>query len=221
MKVLVIAPHPDDEVFGCGGTIARHSAMGDEVHILIVTQGIPELFPPEHIRKLHEEMYAAHKLLGVKSTRIMDFQAPLLDATPEYKIASAINEVIREIEPVYVYLPHHGDLHADHKSVYTATLVATRPINRCSVRKLLSYETLSETDWSPPFAENTFVPTVYVDITKHLKIKLQAIQCYQSQLKLFPHTRSLESLKALARVRGGTVSLAAAEAFMLVRQIVP
>src|SRR5690606_5107626 len=118
MKVLVIAPHADDEVLGCGGTIMRHSTQGDEVHILVVTQGIPELFPPKYLEQVHEEMYTAHELLGVRNTRVMDFPAPQLDSISGYKIASAINKVVREIEPVRVYLPHRGDLHSDHERVH-------------------------------------------------------------------------------------------------------
>src|SRR5690554_5719905 len=129
MNVLVIAPHADDEVLGCGGTIARHTANGDQVHVLIVTQGVPEIFPPEIMHKTHKEMRLAHKILGVYSTQILGFPAPKLDVVPGYEIADAIGEIIRAIKPETVYLPHHGDLHADHAKVHDATLVAARPIN--------------------------------------------------------------------------------------------
>jgi LmbE family N-acetylglucosaminyl deacetylase len=218
-QILVIAPHADDEVLGCGGTIARHAASGDQVHVLVVTQGAPELFSSAVMRQIHEEMRAAHELLGVHSTQILDFPAPKLDIVPGYEIANAVGKVIRDIEPKVVYLPHRGDLHADHAKVHAAALVAARPVNGCSVNQLLCYETLSETDWGIPSGENAFVPTVFVNISDFLEQKLKAMQCYRSQLKSFPDTRSLESLRALARLRGGTVSVDAAESFMLIRQV--
>jgi len=218
-RVLVIAPHPDDEIIGCAGTMARHIKAGDTVYVLVVTRGIPALFPDALIQQVRGEMQTAHQLLGVKETRVMDFPAPMLDVTPGYELANAISGVIREFAPDTVYIPHRGDIHADHGKVHLAALIAARPINGCSVRRVLSYETLSETDWAPPTGENAFIPTVFVDITEFLPLKLEAMKCFTSQLKAYPNTRSLESLAALARVRGGTISVGSAEAFMLIRHI--
>jgi LmbE family N-acetylglucosaminyl deacetylase len=220
MIILVVAAHPDDETFGCGGTMARHAAQGDEVHVLVVTRGSPEMFPTELIETGRRELQAACQILGVSQVHSLDFPAAKLDAVPGYAIADAIGEIIRSLQPSIVYLPHRGDLHADHRAVYLATLVASRPINHCPVRRLLCYETLSETDWSPPTGDDAFVPTVFVDIADHLEQKTRALACYQSQVKPSPHTRSLRSAEALARLRGGTVSVDAAEAFMLVREII-
>jgi LmbE family N-acetylglucosaminyl deacetylase len=111
-------------------------------------------------------------------------------------------------------------MHADHRAVYQATMVATRPINSCPIRRLLCYEVLSETEWASPFGNDAFIPTVFVDISEYLDRKLKAVACYRSQLKQPPHSRSLQAIEALARLRGSTVSLQAAEAFMLVREIV-
>lgn len=219
MNVLVVAAHPDDEVLGCGGVIARHAAIKDEVHVLVVTRGIVELFPPEEIEGTRRELEAAHRILNVSSVQFLDFPAPRLDVTPGHEIAERIGNTIRSIQPQIVYLPHRGDIHADHQAVYQATLVACRPINNCSVRRLLCYETLSETEWGSPFVEAAFIPNVFVDITDYLQQKLEALTCYRSQLKTPPHSRSLQSVEALARLRGATVSLAAAEAFMMVREI--
>jgi LmbE family N-acetylglucosaminyl deacetylase len=216
---LVIATHADDEVLGCGGVIARHADQGDQVHVLVVTRGIPEMFPPEHVEMIRQELYAAHRVLGVSSVRFLDFPAPKLDTIPGHELADAIAGVIRSLQPAVVYLPHHGDLHGDHQAVYKATLVAARPINGCPVRKLLCYETLSETEWASPLGGEAFVPTVFVDITPYLQRKLQALGCYRSQLREPPHPRSQQCLEALARFRGATVDLGAAEAFALVRDI--
>lgn len=219
-KVLVIAPHPDDEVLGCGGTIARHTNQGDEVYVLVVTRGAPDIYSFEAVEQGREELRAAHSLLKVSSVHFLDFPAPKVDTIPIYKLADAIGEVIRSLCPSIVYLPHGGDIHADHQAVYKAALVAARPINSCSVKRILCYETLSETEWSDPFGDSAFIPTVFVDITEHLDYKLKAMNCYHSQLQQPPHPRSLQGIETLARLRGATVSLPAAEAFMLVREIV-
>ena len=220
MRVLVIAAHPDDEVFGCGGTIARHVAEGDEVHVLIATRGAPEVFPATQVERVWDEMRAAHDILGISEMHALNFPAPRLDTVPGHELAEGVRRYLVQLQPETVYLPHRGDIHSDHRCVYRATLVAARPIDNCSVNRLLCYETLSETEWAPPSADDAFIPTVFVDISQHLEVKLQAAACYRSQLKDPPHPRSLEALKAQARLRGSTVGLSAAEAFMLVREIV-
>jgi N-acetylglucosamine malate deacetylase 1 len=219
-RILVIAPHPDDEVLGCGGTIARHVAHDDEVHVVVVTRGAQELYSPEVVESGREELRKSQKLLNVSSTQFLDFPAPKLDTVDGYKLASAINSIIQSLRPHTLYIPHRGDIHIDHQAVYQAALVAARPINHCSVNQIFAYETLSETEWAPPSADAAFIPTVFVDITNYLDDKIQAMACYQSQLKQPPHPRSLQSIEALARLRGATVGLPAAEAFMLVREII-
>jgi LmbE family N-acetylglucosaminyl deacetylase len=128
--------------------------------------------------------------------------------------------VIFSVNANVIYTPFGGDLHADHKATYLATLVASRPVNNCPVRRLLCYETLSETDWASPLDDSAFKPTVFVDISDVLERKLQALACFRNELKQPPHPRSLRAIEALARVRGSTAGLMAAEAFMLVREII-
>ncbi len=219
MNVLIIAPHSDDEVLGCGGVMARHAAGGDDVHVLVVTRGTPEMYPPEQEEQTRQELHAAHAILGVSSVHFLDFPAPKLDTIPGHQLADAIGRIIRSLYPSIIYLPHRGDIHSDHRAVYQATLVAARPINDCPVRKLLCYETLSETEWAAPFGDDAFIPTVFVDITDYLDQKLKAMACYHSELKQPPHPRSLQAIEVLAKMRGATVSLPAVEAFMLVREI--
>lgn len=219
MNVLIISPHSDDEVLGCGGAIARHASAGDRAHVLVVSRGAPEIFPQSLIEATREDLLQAHSLLGVAGVEFLDFPAPKLDTVPAHELADGIRDAIRRLSPTVVYLPHGGDLHADHKLVYYAALVAARPIDGCSVRRLLCYETLSETEWASPFGGDSFVPTVFIDISSYLTTKLKAMSCYKSQLRPEPHPRSLAVLEALARFRGATVSVAAAEAFMLVRSI--
>ena len=218
MNALVLAPHPDDEVLGCGGTIARHAASDDSVTVLIATRGTPELFSDESVARVRSEAREAHKRLGAE-TRFLDFPAPALDTVPRYKLAGAIADVIRDLQPEVLYLPHHGDIHNDHLQLYHAGLVAARPIEGCPVRRILTYETLSETEWAPPQSDLVFYPTVFVDISEYLPKKLDAMACFSSQVKPPPAARSLQNIKALAQYRGATVFVEAAEAFMLIREI--
>ena len=218
--ILVIAPHPDDEVLGCGGVIARHSARGDRVQVVVVSRGAPDIFPPEEVEETRSELAAAHQLLGVEDVHFLDFPAPRLDTVPGHVLADRLTRLVREIQPRTVYAPHWGDLHSDHKAVYWATMVATRPNSVSRVERLLCYETLSETEWGGPSADNAFSPTVFFDIGEFLSAKLQAMACYRTQLKEFPQSRSLRSIEALARLRGSSVGLDAAESFVLVREIV-
>lgn len=220
MIVLVIAAHPDDEVLGCGGVMARHVSQGDTVHVLVMTRGAPDLFTAEQVERTRQELRAAHQILGGTNVQFLDFPAPKLDVVPGYELADAISRVIRSLRPTILYIPHRGDIHSDHRAVYLATLVATRPIDDCPVQRLLSYETLSETEWASPRGDDAFVPTMFIDITDYLDQKLQAMACYRSQLKEPPHSRSLRSIRALAHLRGGTAGLQAAEAFVLVREII-
>lgn len=219
-KVLVIAPHPDDEVIGCGGTIAHHTTLGDEVQVAVVSRGAIEMYALEEEEQVRQELADAHQILGITAVHFLDFPAPKLDTIPGYQLADAIRQVIQSFHPTLIYLPHRGDIHVDHQAVFQATLVAARPIDRCPVRKLLCYETLSETEWAAPSGSDAFVPTVFVDITNHLELKLKAMTCYQAELKQPPHPRSLAAIESLARLRGATVSLPAAEAFMVVREII-
>jgi LmbE family N-acetylglucosaminyl deacetylase len=218
MTVLVFAPHQDDEVLGCGGVMARHVRNGDSVHVVVVTRGVPDLFPPELIERTRGELRTALSLLGVTEARFLEFPAPRLDTIPRGELAEALQKAIYDIKAEVVYVPHRGDIHHDHQAVFEAALVAARPSKECPVRRLLAYETLSETEWAAPFADNAFIPNVFVDISDVLGLKLQAMSCYQTQLKDAPHPRSLAGLEALAHLRGFTIGVPAAEAFMLVRE---
>jgi LmbE family N-acetylglucosaminyl deacetylase len=220
VRVLVVAPHPDDEVLGCGGVMARHAAAGDEVHVIVVTRGHADLFPPESVDRVRAELREAHAILGVNSVTYLEFPAPRLDTVPRHTVADAIAKVIKQHQPELMYVPHHGDMHFEHGMIYEACLVATRPMHNQSVRRVLTYETPSETEWAPPLASHAFVPTIFVDIGPYLKQKLAAMACFKSQLQPPPHPRSLKQLEALASVRGATAALDAAEAFMLVREII-
>ncbi len=221
-KVLVLAPHCDDEILGCGGVMAKYISEDKPVYVAIVTNGnlgAPEIFPEEGTKKVRSEALKAHKLLGVTKTFFLDFPAPRLDSIPSYKLSLKINEIITEYGITTLYIPHRGDIHKDHRITYEAALVAARPINDCPVKTIFAYETLSETEWAPPFGDEVFIPTVFEDIEKYLDSKLEAFKCYDSQIKEFPHSRSLRGIELVSNFRGSTVGIKNAEAFMLVREI--
>ncbi len=215
-KILVIAPHTDDEVLGVGGTMARLAALGAEVCVAIMTEG----YSAEEIECDRQEALAAHKLLGVKQTIFLPLPAANLDTIPHRDINRHLNEVIQNIQPEVLYIPFTGDLHLDHQRVFLSALVAARPNRPGAPRAIYAYETLSETNWNAPYLAPNFVPNVFVDISNYLEMKIQAMQLYASQIKPFPNERSEESLRALATLRGSTVNCFAAEAFVLVREIV-
>ncbi|NQY06398.1 MAG: PIG-L family deacetylase [Flavobacteriaceae bacterium] len=220
MKILVIAPHADDEILGCGGVISRYISEGNEVKVLVITRALEELFPKPLMDQIREEAVKSHQFLGVSETIFFDFPAPMLDQTPSYQISMEISKVIKEFSAEKVFLPHRGDIHKDHRAVFEAALVALRPINDCPVKEIYAYETLSETEWAPPFGDDAFIPNVFVDITDYMENKKEAMLCFESQVKEFPHSRSIECIESLAKFRGATIGKKAAEAFMLIRKIV-
>lgn len=219
MKVLVIAPHPDDEILGVGGTIAKRTAAGDEVFVCIATKGCEPLFRKEFIEQGRDEAKRADSFLGVKETIFLDFPAVMLETVPRYELNGKIGEVIRRIQPDEVYIPHRGDMQLDHQMVVDAAMVALRPKYEHVVKRVYAYETLSETGWNIPNTANEFIPTVYEDISDTLGQKLEAMEIFKSQLSEFPNARSIGAIDALAKYRGATVNVCAAEAFQLIREI--
>jgi len=216
-KMLVIAPHPDDEVLGCGGTIVKHAKNGNEVYLCVVTKGYTPDWSEEFLKNRPKEIEKANKILGIKKTHFLDYPTVKLDTIPQKELNEAISKVVNEVKPDILCIPHKGDVNKDHRLVFEASLVATRPANH-KVKKILSYETLSETDWGQPI--EPFVPNVYVDISETLGKKIEAMKAYGSELKQYPHPRSLEIIEALAKKRGSEVGVKFAEAFMLIREIV-
>jgi N-acetylglucosamine malate deacetylase 1 len=222
-KVLVIAPHADDEILGCGGSIAKHIRMGDDVYVAVMTnaaEGAPELFTQQQVKEVRDEAKLSHKYLGVKETIWFDFPAPQLEQFPQYKIASAINSLIQKLKIEVLYIPHKGDLHMDHGAVYNASLVAARPVPGQCVKKILAYETLSETEWGHPTVAAVFIPTFFNTLKEtDFNHKLGAMNFFASQLKPFPNARSIRAIEHLAALRGAYVGHDYAEAFMLIRDI--
>lgn len=224
-NILIVAPHPDDDILGCGGIIAKEVALGGKVFVAIMTNGnigAPEIFPIEGTLRGRKEALESHKLLGVKETFFFDFPAPRLDTEPSYRINIQLNKLIQNLKIDDLYILHRGDIHKDHRIIFESSLVAARPLGEHRVKNIFAYETLSETEWAPPFGDDAFIPNYFVELTEHhVNKKVEAFSCYTPpRTKEFPHSRSLDGIKTLARFRGMTISKPYAEAFMLVRGFV-
>lgn len=217
MNILVVAPHPDDEVMGCGGTIARHTQNGDAVYLLIVTKAYTPEWSEKFIKNRPKEVDAVNKILGIKKTFFLDFPTVKLDTIPQKTLNAAIEKVVKEVAPDVMYIPHKGDLNRDHRLVFEAALVATRPFHN-SVDKIMSYEVLSETDWGQ--ALEVFVPSTYIDISAVFAQKIEAMKVYSSEIKEYPHPRSFEIIETLAKKRGSECGFKMAEGFIVIREII-
>lgn len=221
MSVLVIAAHPDDETIGMGGTIAKHVQEGDDVYVCILSEGVTSRH--KEIERQKECALAATRILGVKETIFLDFPDQRLDGVPLLSIIQPLEACIERVRPHIVYTLHRGDANQDHQVAYRATLVATRPVGNSSIKKVLCYEAPSSTEWGSPFGESAFIPNVFVDIESTIETKIGAMKEYSktfvSEIRDFPHPRSIEGIVVLAKLRGSQVGLRYAEAFVLIREI--
>lgn len=213
MKVLVFAPHNDDETIGVGGTIAKLVREGHHVTVCEVTRGLNQ----KALELIRSEARAAHKVLGVAESIFLDLPGLDIHLTPTRERNSPFLEVVKKVQPEMAFIPHHGDLHSDHGAVSYSAMVALRPMNAPQLKAIYAYETLSESEWNIPDGAHAFIPNTWCDITDTLEIKMQAMACYQSQLRPFPHPRSMEAIRAQAAVRGSTLCMNAAESFILLR----
>ena len=218
-KILVIAPHPDDELLGAGGMIIKNIKEGNEVYVCVITIGTAPLFDPERGKKNNLDAAECHKAIGVKKTYFLDFPSTMLESIPRYELNGRILKVVREVQPEEVYIPHYGDMQKDHQMVAEATMVAVRPKYFPQVKRVYAYETLSETGWNAPSVANEFIPNVWMDITDVLNDKLKALSYYTLQISDFPDPRSIEAVRALAKYRGSQMFYKAAEAFQLIREL--
>jgi LmbE family N-acetylglucosaminyl deacetylase len=219
-RVLVVAAHADDEVLGCGGTIARHVAEGDAVHAIFMADGVTSRTNTAagDLERRLAAARQAHKILGLQRVEYLELPDNSMDSLPMLQIVQAVERAIQPISPSVIYTHHHGDLNIDHRLTHQAVMTACRPQPESTVKEILSFEVLSSTDWATPSHE-PFMPNVFVDISDFLATKLEALQAYQSEMRNAPHSRSIAHAEYLARHRGHTVGLVAAEAFVSVRHI--
>ena len=218
MRVAVISAHPDDETLGAGGTLAKHAACGDEIHACIVTQGYAPDWPEDELEAIHEQAIKALETLGIKDASFLGFPTVKLNSVPGKDLNDRVAEFIDGFDPEVVYAPFPGDLNSDHGIVARAAAVAVRPTGE-KKRSLLYFETLSSTEWGRLFLRTCFMPNLYFDISSTIETKIKGASIFESEMKRFPHPRSLESIRTLAKQRGMEVGLEAAEAFMLALHI--
>lgn len=218
--ILVLAAHPDDEVLGCGGTMARHAAAGDSVEVVFFTNGTGARGASGKAAKERAvAMRKALKILGAKLLAHFDFPDNQLDVIPTLHLAQALEKAVGNRTFDVVYTHHAGDLNVDHRKVHDATLTCFRPQpGPRQALRILSYEVLSSTGWGGT-GRPTFNPNVFIDISCHLATKERALACYSRELRPFPHARSLEALRSLATYRGAMNGLNPSEAFLLLREI--
>lgn len=217
-SVLVVAAHPDDEVLGCGGTIARHVAEGDLVHVVFMADGVGAR-PVQNLEdrnRRNKSRDEALSILGVSGCYSLDFPDNQMDSVPLLEVVQSLEEIIKKLQPTRVYTHHHGDLNVDHRITQQSVLTACRPLPGSSVREILAFEVISSTEWATPgFAP--FVPNMFVDIGSFLEVKMRALDKYSTEMRPAPNSRNVSHVEFLARHRGHCVGFNAAEAFEIYR----
>jgi LmbE family N-acetylglucosaminyl deacetylase len=218
-RVLVVAPHPDDETLGVGGTIAKYSAQGDEVFVLMVSGHLPPIYSRKAYEETVSEAYSAFSVLGVKKSEFLEIPATMIGDQPLHEVNGRISKVVNDFNPHIVLCPY-PDRHIDHRLVFDSVMVATRPVGvGKDIKIVAAYETLSETHWNAPHIEPNFTPNWVVDISDHISKKLNALECYKSQISEFPGPRSIEAVEALAKFRGTQAGFGYGEGLHIVRMI--
>jgi LmbE family N-acetylglucosaminyl deacetylase len=219
--ILIVAPHADDETLGCGGIILRNIAAGAEVHWLIITSMKEEYgYTQEQVATRKNEIASAAKSYNFTQVHEIGYQPAFLDTKPKGDIIGSISKVVNSVRPEEVYTVFRNDAHSDHEVVYDAVMSATKSFRYPFIKRVLAYETLSETDFGMKPEDGGFKPNVFVDISGHLEQKLDILEIFESEVREFPFPRSRIALESLARVRGAQSNLLAAEAFMLMKEVI-
>jgi LmbE family N-acetylglucosaminyl deacetylase len=218
--VLVVAAHPDDEVLGCGGTIARHVAEGDTVQVVFMADGLTSRrgAVTAELQQREKARDKALDILAVSKFYALNYPDNRMDSVPLLDVVQALERIIEQVRPTRVYTHHHGDLNVDHRITHQAVMTACRPVPGSGVREIFAFEVMSSTEWGIPGVA-PFVPNAFVDISDYLPKKLEALAAYGMEMRTSPHSRSNAHLEALARHRGNCVGVEAAEAYELARVI--
>ena len=217
--ILVIAAHSDDEALGCAGTMAKHISAGDKVHVIFMTNGVGarQSSMYEENKRLDAAQKVA-KLLKIASFTNLDFPDNKMDSLPLLDIVKEVENKITEIQPQVIYTHHIGDLNIDHQITHKAVITACRPQPGFCVRKIYAFEVLSSTEWQTPGVES-FCPNMFIDITDYIDIKKQVLKVYSAEMHQTPHSRSIDNAIRLNAVRGNSIGVDYAEAFVLIRMI--
>ena len=226
-SILVVAAHPDDEVLGCGGAMVKHLENGDDVHVIILAEGMTSRDINRNregrssdLTTLAETAKKANSIIGVTSLYLHDFPDNRMDSLDLLDVVKVVESFIEKYKPAVVYTHHRGDVNIDHTVIHDAVIAATRPQPGHCVKTVLFFETASSTEWRPSQSQNSFSPNWFVNISGDgLERKLKALDAYTTEMRPFPHARSVKALEYLAKWRGANIGCDAAEGFMLGRQI--
>jgi LmbE family N-acetylglucosaminyl deacetylase len=224
-SILVVAAHPDDEILGCGGTMARLAREGHEVRIAILAEGMSSRYAhredadPRQLQHLHARAQQAADKVGAQEVVLCKLPDNRLDTLPLLDVVKLVEELITRFRPEVIYTHHPGDLNVDHGVVHRAVLTATRPVAGQCVKEIYAFEVPSSTEWAFQRLEPLFRPNVFVDIAETLETKIEALACYDTEARKFPHPRSAEALRAIATRWGSVAGLPAVEAFELIRWV--
>lgn len=218
-RVAVIAAHPDDELLGAGGTLARHVRDGDEVHAIVVADGAGSRYPAELISTLEKQANRAAEVIGFTSLQFLSLHDQRLDTVPLIELTQRLEGVLDEIGPGTVYTHFPEDVNDDHRVVARCAWTACRPYARPGLRKFAVFETPSSTEWAWPMPGTDFRPNLFTDVTDTLDVKIAAMECYASELRDYPHPRSSRALREHAAYWGSRIGRLAAEPFVVLREI--
>ena len=219
--VLVVAPHPDDETLGCGGTLLRHKAEGDSIHWLIMTSmQTSQGFKAEQIESRQQEITEIAQRYQFDSVHELNFPTTQLDSCPRNELVGAFADGVKNISPTILYLPYRYDIHSDHKVTFDVAAACTKSFRYPSIRSVRAYETLSETEYNLDPAGRGFNPNLYVDISGHLASKIEIMQLYKGEMGEAPFPRSAKLIEAQATLRGSVIGSDAAEAFVSLREVI-
>lgn len=219
-EVVVVAAHPDDEVIGCAGSIARHVENGDNVHLIFMSTGVGSRLNDEKSADSSRaaQLKKSTEILGIASTTCLDLPDNKMDSITFLDVVQALEEPLEKMTPQIIYTHHAGDLNIDHRITHEAVITACRPLPGNSVQEILAFEVLSSTEWQSQGC-TPFLPNIYMDISNYMQKKIAAVRAYSGEMRLPPHSRSEEHVLSLARHRGLSVGVEYAEAFSLVRKI--
>lgn len=221
MKILIVAPHPDDETLGCGGTLLRHASEGHEVHWLIMSEmKTANGFTKEKISVRSEEIKKVAEKYGFAGVYQAKLPTTWLDTLPKSEVVEAVAAVISKVQPHTVYLPYRNDVHSDHAVVFDAAVSCTKSFRYPYIKRVLSYETLSETEFSLRPDDSGFKPNVFIDVSKFAKKKIEIMKIYAGEMGKFPFPRSEQAILAQMSLRGSQANVEAAEAFILLKEII-
>jgi len=226
VNILVVAAHPDDEVLGCGASMAKWSNAGIEVHIVILSEGATSRDAvrsrdarSEELSALAQAAQTSGRILGAASVQLLDFPDNRMDSIDHLDIVKTVERQIEVVKPEIVITHHAGDVNIDHQLIHQAVVTACRPQPKHAVRRLLAFEVASSTEWQTPGSKSAFQPNWFEDVSNTIDLKIKALEAYALEMRPWPHSRSIKAVEHLARWRGASVGTEAAEAFILMREL--